>query len=186
MSGWTPPPHDPYLDLADSAAMEAAVRARQEQRDLTERAAELASWIGTLRDLAERQSPISLRSRTGRVHRGVLLAVAEDHVAVALPARQTLFLRHDAISAVRPDPTLRVPAAMGDRERAQDRTLLEVLDRAVVDRATVYAVVEGSDDILQGLLLSVGEDVVSVRLTSSGQDVVYLRAQAIIEVAVER
>jgi hypothetical protein len=185
VSGWTPPRRDPYVDLADDAAHEAAVRARAEERDLRARAAELASWAGTLRDLAEREDPVVLTGRSGRSHRGVLVAVAEDYVALRLPGGQTVAVAADAVSSVRPEPGSAATPAMGDRERAQDRTLLELLDRAAEERRRVAVAVEGAADVLQGTLVGVGEDVVSLRLDSHERGMVYLRSRAVLEVVVE-
>jgi hypothetical protein len=185
MPDWTPPRRDPYLDLADEAAHEAAVRARAEERQLRERAAELANWVGTLRDLAERQVGVVLSSRSGRTHRGLLLAVAEDYVALRLPGGQTVAVAGDAVASVRPEPGLVAAPAMGDRERAQDRTLLELIDRAAEERRRVAVGIAGADDVLQGSLAGVGEDVISLRLDSHDRGMVYLRAAAVLEVIVE-
>lgn len=185
MPEWTPPRRDPYVDLADEAAHEAAVRARAEERDLRARAAELATWAGTLRDLAERQVGVVLSGRSGRTHRGAMIAVAEDHVAMRLPGGQIVALRSDAVTGVRPEAGLAAVAAMGDREPAQDRTLLELLDRAAEERRRVTVAVEGAQDVLQGTLVGVGEDILSLRLESHDRGMVYLRASAVLEVVVE-
>lgn len=185
MSDWTPPRRDPYVDLADEAAHEQAVRARVQERALRERAAELASWVGTLRDLAEREVGVVVLSGSGRAHRGVLVAVAEDFVAMRLPAGQVVALARDAVSSVRPEPGAASMPAMGDRERAQDRTLLELIDRAAEERRRVAIAVAGATDVVQGVLVGVGEDVISLRLDSHERGVVYLRAEAVLEVVVE-
>jgi hypothetical protein len=185
MSGWTPPRRDPYVDLADEAAHEAAVRARAGERQLKARAAELANWAGTLRDLAEREVGVVLTGRSGRTHRGVLVAVAEDYVAMRLPAGQTVAVAGDAVASVRPEPGLATAPAMGDRDRAQDRTLLELIDRAAEERRRVAVAVEGAADVMQGTLVGVGEDVLSLRLESHDRGMVYVRAGAVLEIVVE-
>jgi hypothetical protein len=185
MPEWTPPRRDPFVDLADEAAHEEAVRARARERALRDRAAELASWVGTLRDLAEREVGVVVLGRSGRAHRGVLVAVAEDYVAMRLPAGQVVALAAGAVTSVRPEPGLATAPAMGDRERAQDRTLLELIDRAAQERRRVALAAEGAGDLLQGTLAGVGEDVVSVRLDSHERGMVYLRLDAILEVVVE-
>ena len=182
MSDWTPPRRDPYLDLADESSHEAAVAARATERELRDRAAELAGWAGTLRDLAEAATTVTVRSRSGRVHRGELVAVAEDHVALRLPGGQLLALAGRAVVSVRPEPTSRAAPAMGDRERSQDRTLLEVLDRAAGERRRVALCLDGATDVVQGTLTAVGEDVVTLRLDGPDRDVLYVRAGAILEV----
>jgi hypothetical protein len=181
---WTPPRRDPYLDLADESAHQAAVRARLTERELRERAAEVAGWAGTLRDLAEARTAVTVRCRSGRAHHGVLLAVAEDFVAMRLPAGQLVALAAQGVTSVRPEPGSRAAPATGDRDRAQDRTLLEVLDRAVNERRRVALSLDGSPDVLQGVLAAVGEDVVTLRLDGD-RDLVYLRAGAIVEAVIE-
>lgn len=185
MARWTPPQRDPYVDLADDAAHEAAVRARAQERSLRERAAETAGFVGTLRDLAERRVGVVVGSRSGRVHRGVLVGVAEDHVAMRLPAGQVVALAAAAVTTVRPEPGVAMAAATGDRERAQDRTLLELLDRAAGERRRVALAVAGATDALQGTLVAVGEDVCSLRLDSHDRSMVYVHADAVLEVVVE-
>jgi hypothetical protein len=184
-SDWTPPRRDPYVDLADESAHQAAVRERAAERELRQRATELAGWSGTLRDLAEAGTAVTVRCRSGRVHHGVLLAVAEDFVALRLPGGQLVALAGQAVTSVRPEPGSRAAPAMGDRDRAQDRTLLEVLDRAVAERRRLALSLDGSPEVLQGVLAAVGEDVVTLRLDGRDRDVVYVRAGAILEVVVE-
>lgn len=185
MSDWTPPRRDPFVDLADESVHEAAVRARAGERELRERAAELAGFDGTLRDLAERRAPVTVQCRSGRAHRGVLVAVADDHVALRLVGGQLVALAGWAVTSVRPEPGSAAAPAMGDRERAQDRTLVEVLDRAVAERRRVALSLDGSSEVVQGTLVAVGEDVVTLRLDGCDRDVVYVRAGAVLEVVVE-
>lgn len=185
MSGWTPPRRDPYVDLADEAAHQAAVRARASERELRDRAAELAGWDGTLRDLAERRASVTVQCRSGRVHRGVLVAVADDHVAMRLPGGQLVALADRAVTSVRPEPGSAAAPAMGDRERAQDRTLLEVLDRAVGERRRVALSLDGAREVVGGTLLAVGEDVITLRLDGRDRDLLYVRAGALLEAVIE-
>lgn len=185
MPGWRPPRRDPYVDLADDAAHRAAVRARAEERGLRERAAELGEWVGTLRDLAERGTPVRVHVSSGRSHRGVLAAVARDHVALRLGAGRLVALAASAVTSVRPEPGSDPPPATGDRPGAQDRTLVEVLARAAEEHRRVALGLEGSPAVLQGRLAAVGEDVASLRLDGRDRDLVYVRAGAVLEVVVE-
>jgi hypothetical protein len=183
---WTPPARDPYLDLADDAAHAAAVRARSEQRRREERAAEVATWVGTLRDLAERRAAVVVRGRAGRVHRGALVAVGLDHVALRLAAGSLVLLALDAVRAVRPEPGQPAPPAMGDRDAAQDRTLPEVLHRLVEERRTVVVVLRDVPDPLRGEVVGFGEDVVTLTLRDASPATVYLPLAAVDEVVLER
>jgi hypothetical protein len=183
VTGWTPPPRDPYVDLADAAAHETAVRGRVEQRERRERAAEVATWVGTLRDLAERQIVVNVRARSGRVHRGVLVAVGLDHVALRLSGALVL-VALDAVRTLRPEPGALAPPAMGDRASAQDRTLAETFERLVEDRRAVVIVVADVDEPLHGDVVGLGEDVVTLRSSGADRATVYLPLGAIDEVVV--
>jgi hypothetical protein len=185
VSGWTPPARDPYVDLADEAAHEAAIRARAERRARRDRAAEVATWVGTLRDLAERQVAVSLRVRSGRVHRGALVGLGLDHVALRLPAGSLALVSLAAARTVRPEPGEPAPPAMGDRESAQDRTLIEALARLVDERRPVVLVVRDVDEPLHGEVIGFGEDVVTLRLSGADHGTVYVPLAAIDEVVHE-
>jgi hypothetical protein len=186
VTGRPPPPRDPYVDLADEASHEAAVRARTEERDRRERATELATWVGALRDLAERRAVVSLRARSGRVHRGALVGVGLDHVVLERPVGALVLLALEAVRTVRPEPGEPAPPAMGDRESPQDRTLAEALQRLVEGRHPVVLVVEDVAEPLHGLVIGFGEDVVTLRLTGADRGTVYLPLAAVDEVVLDR
>jgi hypothetical protein len=184
VTGWVPPARDRFVELADEAAHEAAVRARAEQRSREERATEVASWVGTLRDLAERRLPVSLRASSGRVHRGALVAVGTDHVVLQLHAGTLALISLAATRAVRPEPGRTAPPVMGDRESAQDRTLIEAFARVVEDRRPVVLVIRDLEDPLQGEVIGLGEDVVTLRLEGGDRGTVYVPLAAVDEVVV--
>jgi hypothetical protein len=186
VTGWTPPARDPYLDLADDAAHEAAVRSRAEQRDREQRAAEVATWIGTLRDLAERQVMVSLRARSGRAHRGALIGVGLDHVVMRVRAGCLAIVALGATRTVRPEPGQPAPPAMGDRDSAQARTMVESLARLVEERRTVVVVLREIDEPLRGEVIGLGEDVVTLRLQGPDRGTVYFPIAAMDEIVLER
>jgi hypothetical protein len=186
VTGWTPPARDPFVDLTDDAAHEAAVRARTEQRDREQRAAEVATWIGTLRDLAERRAVVSLRARSGRAHRGALVGVGLDHVVVRLQAGSLAMIALEATRTVRPEPGQPAPPAMGDRDSAQARTMVESLARLVEERRTVVVVLRDIDEPLQGEVIGLGEDVVTLRLAGADRGTVYLPIAALDEIVLDR
>jgi hypothetical protein len=182
----TPPARDPYVELADEASHEAAVRARVEERDRRARATEVATWIGTLRDLAERRAVVGVRARSGRVHRGALVGVGLDHVVLERPGGTLTLLALQAVRTVRPEPGAPAPPAMGDRESPQDRTLAEALHRLVEGRAPVVLVVADVAEPLHGQVTGFGEDVVTVRLTGADRGTVYLPLATVDEVVLDR
>ena len=182
MTTWQPPDHDPLVDLMDESAQQAAVRARQEERDRRERAAEVAGWVGTLRDLAERRLQVAVTSGSGRVHRGSLIAVGVDHVAIRQTVGSVVLVALAAIRMLRPEPGAPAVVATGDREHAQDRTLIEALSRIVEDQGEVAIHLADMAEVLQGQVLGFGEDVLTLRLAGRDRGTVYVPIGAVEEV----
>jgi hypothetical protein len=182
MTTWQPPERDPLVELVDEARQHAAARARQEERDRRERAAELATWIGTLRDLAERRLQVAVTSGSGRLHRGSLIAVGIDHVAIRQAAGSVVLVALAAIRMLRPEPGVPGIAATGDREHAQDRTLMEALSRIAEERGEVAIYLADLADGLQGEVLGFGEDVLTLRLAGRDRGTVYIPLGVIEEV----
>lgn len=178
----TPAGRDPYLELGDAARQDAEVAARSERRSRLERASEVATWRGTLRDLAERRVPVSLRLAGGRTRRGSLVAVGADHLGVRTAAGQLVLVRLDAVRSLRPEPGLPAPTATGDRDRVEGRHLVEVLAEFVEERARVVLGCDGWDEPLVGELSGLGEDVLTLRVEGVDRGTVYLPLAAVTEV----
>ncbi len=182
---WRPPERDPYVDLADDAALREAVSARQDERRRREVAAELATWTGTLRDLAEREVPVVVRVAGAATHRGVLAAVGVDHLAVRLHARTIALVALEVVRSVRPEPGQVAPVATGDRERSQDRTLIEALALAAERRQRISVAFRDVDELVVGLLIGLGEDVLTLRPEGSDRGTIYAPMHAVREVLLE-
>lgn len=179
-----PPADDPLVGLTDDARLAEAVAARSAQRDLTMRATELATLAGTLRDLAERAAGVGITTTSGHTYRGSAIGVAADHLALATPAGQHVFILLHAVALVRPDPDSRAPVAQGDRAPVQDLLLLERCARWVGERPTIALSVRGSAERLRGRLLAVSDDLLSVALDGSRHPV-YVAGDAVEVVAIE-
>jgi hypothetical protein len=179
-----PPEPDPYVGLTDHATLRGAVAERGRERDRRDRAAEVATWDGTLRDLAERGAHLVVRTAGDRMHRGILLAVGIDHVAVRLANGATVMIAADTVRSVRPEPGSVAPVAMGDRERSQDRTLVEALAVVIEDRPDVVLGLRDTVDPVAGTVVGLGDDVVTVRLSGADRATVYLPLAAVREVVV--
>lgn len=171
--GWDTPLPDPYVELADRAAHDAARRERAALRHRQEQAAATATWLGTLRDLAERAMPVVLTASAGRSHRGQLVGVGADHVVLEVAERSFLLIATDTIRSLRPEPERLAGAATGGRGVASTRTLADVLDRHAEQRAEVAVHLRDTDEVIEGRVLAVGEDLVSLR-TTTGRSVVFL------------
>ena len=175
---------DPFVALTDEAAQQRAVRARAEQRSRREVAAAVATWVGTLRDLAEAGRVVTVLTGSGRAHRGTLVAVGVDHVAVGVEPDGTALLRLDTLRAVRPEPVADLPLAMGDRSWSQDRGLPVWLERLLELEMRVGLVLDGVPEAMHGQVVALGEDVVSLRLDGRDRGLVYVDVAAVTEVLV--
>ena len=180
-----PAARDPFLVLEDDARQGAEAAARAERRSRLERASELATWRGTLRDLTERQLPVSLHLAGPRARRGRLVALGADHLGLRTPAGQLVLVRLDAVRTLRPEPGLSAPAATGDRDRIDGRRLVEVLATVVEDRQRVALGCDGSQEPLVGELAALGEDVLTMQLDGAQRSVVYLPLAAVSEVVLD-
>ncbi len=181
---WRPPTDDPFVRLTDEGRVTEAIRDRNDERELRRQASEMATFAGTMRDLAEARRGVTVRCATGRAYQGALLAVAIDHLVIEAGERRTVHVAMDQVNAIAVDPTVSVGWAAGDRDAAQDRTLGEVLADVVGAQPAVVLVTRGDGEPHRGRLLAVGEDVVSVRVEGSGS-VRYVPSSALSEIVVE-
>ena len=166
--------------LLDEAAVDAAVRARRLAREGRDRARELATWVGTLRDLAERAAVVQIATVADVVVVGRLVGVATDHLVVRVAGGGLSVVARAATTAVRESEPGPATAGAGDRPAPTDQALLEVLDRWREDAAPV-ALVTRSGSTERGRLVTVGEDVLSVA-TATGT--VHVPADAVVSVTV--
>ena len=176
------PGSDPVDDLLEAAAVDDAIRRRRAERDVRDRSRELATWSGTLRDLAERAVPVTVTTSAASTHRGVVLVVAADHVVIRAGDGALAAVATAVVVAVRADPSS-VPGrgvADGRRSPASEARLVEVLDRWREDVAECVVLLTSGDREL-GRLGAVGTDVVTVR-TSAGTVHVPLAAVAAVTV----
>lgn len=174
---------DALVGLTDDALVEQAIRDRSDARLRRVRQSESATLIGTLVDLAETQTAVTVDVTTGRTLQGRLLGVAADHVVLALPGRARLLVRTSTITSIRPDPGALARAALGERESLSSATLMEVLADIVETEAEISIVMEGSTAVLLGTVLAVGEDIVSLRLQGQ-QAPIYLVGDAMSDIII--
>lgn len=175
---------DPYVDLSDEAAHRAAVQARREERERSARAGEVASWSGTLRDLAERRVDVSVSCAAGRQHRGALVAVGVDHIGLRVGPSGLVVIAIDTVRAVRPEPGSPGGAAMGDRDEPRDRRIEDVLDEVVARDGRVAVVLRDVPEPLHGEVLGLGDDVLTIRLETARRERVFVPLAAIAELLV--
>jgi hypothetical protein len=167
--------------LLDDAAVDAAVRARRVAREGRDRARELATWVGALRDLAERTATVQVHTAADVACTGDLVSVAADHVVLRLHGGGFTVVARAAITGLRVvAPDTPAGAAAGARPAPSDQALLTVLDRWREDGAPVHLVTRGGDGE-RGRFVTVGEDVISLA-TSAGT--LHVPADAIVSVTV--
>ena len=185
MSG-SGPDGDAYLGLGDAARLAEEIAARGERRSRWSRAGEIATWGGTLEDLAERHQFAVVSMAGGRTHRGTLVAVGRDHLAVRSQGHQLALLHTAAIRSIRPEPGTTVPLATGDRDRSDGRTIVEVLGLLAEEQARVVLGLRDVDGLLAGVLLGLGEDIITLQIEGGDGGVVFLPLGAVQELLLER
>jgi len=145
---------------AADAAVDEAARQRARQRWLRLQAAEEASLVGTLVDLAERRRVVSLDVGAERL-RGRVVGVGADFVALRTERDQQALVRTGSIDAVRAEPGS--AAVAGDRAPVLDVGLAGVLGPLAAERPDVVVRTRGGS-VVRGELVSAGADVVRLRV----------------------
>ena len=135
-----------------------AARSRLLERSLRDQAVSSASWAGTLVDLAEASSPVTLCVGAARLT-GTLQAVGTDF-CVLKGARHPVLVRIARIAAVWPEATTQAPA--GGRFPSLELSMAAALSMLAEERAPVTVKLVGEHQV-SGDLLAVGEDVITVR-----------------------
>ena len=150
------------------ARVDEAVISRLRERSLRQLAADEATMLGLCLDLAESARPVLARTTEGRVHRGVLVAVGADFVAMRSPTGDATFLPVGHLAWLRPAPgtwagaPARGGEAAGSRNPPLAARLVDVLTGLAGDRPRVRLVVAGDPDTWSGRLRGCGADVLSV------------------------
>ena len=165
---------DELLRLLDDARADERSDSRERERRLRQAAEEGATLAGTLVDLAEHGTGVTVRTASGRSHHGPVRLVGSDFCVVG-----EVWVALRAITTVRPDPAQRSEPAAGDRPTT-DLLLFEALSRIAPERPRV-ALVTRNGEVVAGELRSVGADVVTLRLDGD-QGACYVSASAIGEV----
>jgi hypothetical protein len=166
---------DPFDELADESRAADAVRRRSQARWLRQQAAEEATLVGVLVDLAERGDVVSLRSASGRTHRGPVSFVGGDHVVIG----DDVWVRVAAVVAVR----FAGDVATGDRAAVRHTRLVESLAEMVPDRPAVVVVTfDGTS--MRGELIAAGAEIVSLVLDGDRSQRCVIAVDGIAEVIV--
>jgi hypothetical protein len=151
---------DPDRWLADQR-VESAIAERRRAGWLGRQAGESATFTGVLRDLAERGSVVVIDGAGERQHRGRLVAVASDFVALERLDGELTLLRTDVIAAVRAADPGSAPV-LGDRPPLAAQDLGAAITALAVERPRVVLVARDGT-ARTGELHEVGQDVALLR-----------------------
>lgn len=169
-------PVDEFLRFLDDARADERASSRSKERWLRLAAEEGATLAGTLVDLAERGTAVSIRTTAGHVHHGTVRLVGADFVILAGSAGD-VWLALAAVAVVRPGSGVRQGPASSDRP-AVDLFLAEALGRIAGERCRL-AVVSVGGELVAGELRSVGVDVATLGVDGDPGGVCYVSLASI-------
>jgi hypothetical protein len=175
---------EPLVRLVDEGRLGQSSEARERERLLQRMAQDNASLAGTLLDLAERQSVVSVRTDAGRAHHGVVVAVGADFFVLRSDQGLRTHLRTAVVTTVRPHRHERHAPASGDRPPPLNLLLGEVLADVAGDRPRVTIVTRGAE-VVSGELAAAGTDLLTVRLDGDARSLCYVAIAGIGEVGLE-
>ncbi|CAA9229943.1 MAG: hypothetical protein AVDCRST_MAG76-1180 [uncultured Acidimicrobiales bacterium] len=150
------------------ARVDEAVTSRLRERAMRQLAGDEATLLGLCLDLAETGRAVLARTAESRVHRGALVAVGADFVALRSPSGEATFLPVGHLAWLRPAPgswsggVARAGEAAGSRVPPVAARLVDILTGLAADRPRVRLVVAGDPDTWAGRLRACGADVLSV------------------------
>jgi hypothetical protein len=170
---------DELVRLLDEARGADAASSRRRARQLEAAATEGATLAGTLLDLAEAGTSVSVGTTAGRTHHGVVRLVGTDFVVLGGGDGES-WLATASVTTVRTTPDERARPASGDRP-AVDLRLVEALGRVAEGRPELVVLLVGGEQ-LAGRLWAVGQDVVTVALAGDHRALVYVSAPAVLGV----
>ncbi len=166
----------------DEARADLLAAERSRERWLRLQAEQSATFAATLLGLLERGVTVALRTTSGAEHVGRLTALAGDVCALRTVTGRQVWVRLDAVAAVRADRDLPSPPADDDRVVGEDVGLAEILARLADDRPRTAVAVLGGGPALVGELRAVGEDVITL-LEGDRRATCYVRLSSVTEVS---
>lgn len=165
--------------MAAEVAADESARDRVRERTLRSVAEEEATLIGIVVDLAERQSPVVVRTLAGRAHRGTIMATGRDFLVVRDEPRAPVFVPLHGVASLRPSGTVDHDAA-GARPSPLGTTFSAILVALAAERPRVQITAAG-DEPVAGTLQSTGIDVVTLRLDGPGRIMAHVPIASVAE-----
>ena len=168
---------------AADARVDEAARVRSRERWLRRQAEDETSLAGVAADLRDAATAVTVGTRSGRRHAGVVRVVGADFVAVAPAAGRgpEVVVALDALESVRTLPG--VPPVVGDRRVDVTARLLDVVAGLAEEREAVQ-VVTASGEVFGGVVAALGQDVLTVRTGTRPSAAVYVPVTAVAEVVI--
>jgi hypothetical protein len=169
---------DPLAGLGTWLAegrVDAAAAERARRWWLERQATEESSIAGVFIDLAERRTPVAVRTVHGRHARGPVAALGADFVVVREARVGDVVIPLRSVATVRGAPG--DDPAVGDRSAAFSVRFAAALVELASDRPLVLIAV--GDDEIRGELRSAGTDVLAVTTASVGRNVVHVALDAV-------
>jgi len=159
---WHAPRLDPVEEWASEIRTDAATQRRRRENWLRRQAADDASLVGVLVDLAEQGHLVRIATVGGGSHQGRLRG-AGSQVLVLECGRTRVLVAVDAVTTVQAVPgDDDVISPVGHRVDDDPTTLSDLLSHSVDDGVEVTLVTRGGQ-VVSGEVASVGRDVVLVR-----------------------
>jgi hypothetical protein len=173
VSDWEPPGAAADLLVASFARWAAAERvgaaaqSRSRERWLRQQAAETATLVGTVVDLAEQRADVAVLVGA-RTIGGRIVGVGRDGLVMAEASGAATVVPLDRVVAVRvAGRRTGTGEATGGRRAAGEWRVVDALAALAAERSPVRLGVTGGE-ILSGTVLTVGEDVLTVQLAAGG------------------
>lgn len=154
------PGPDAYVDFLDAALVERAVQVRERRGEDQRRVTETASWSGLLVEAAELSRRVILAVAGGRRWRGLLEAVARDHVVLRLGPDELVFVVRERLRWL--EVTSGSLVGADPRVWTQDRTLFEHLDRWLRPGDPLVVHLRDVPAPLSGVLVALGDDLLTI------------------------
>jgi hypothetical protein len=156
-----------FARWAADQRVEEAAGSRSRERWLRQQAAESATLVGTLVDLAEQRAHVTVVVGARHVA-GRLVGVGVDSCVVTEPSGVTTVVSLARLSAVRvAQPRTGSGEATGERSRVGPWTLAGALSALAGERNPVRLGLQGGET-LTGRLVAVGEDLATLQLPAGG------------------
>jgi hypothetical protein len=168
---------------AADARVDEAARSRSRERWLRVQAEEEGTLAGVLADLRDAGAPVTVHTRAGGRHRGVVRAVGVDFVALDADARPggEVIVALEAVTSLRGGPG--AARVVGDRRVEPTLRLLDVVVELAAERERVRLVAIGGE-AMAGVVRSVGRDLVIVERTGGEPALAYVPLGALAEIVV--